>query len=147
MAQHGTILPGSKIGILGGGQLGRMMAFEGKKMGYDIVVLDPTPNAPGAQAADKQVVGGLNDLAAAKELAEQVDVLVYEFENLDVNVVQELERNYRLPQGSKISASPKTASRKRPTCATMASLWCHLQSSIIPRIWTKRWLRSASQAY
>lgn len=102
MADNKTILPGSTVGILGGGQLGRMMAMEAKRMGYDIVVLDPTPNAPGAQVADKQVIGGLNDLAAAKELAEQVDVLVYEFENLDVNVVQELERNYLLPQGSKI---------------------------------------------
>lgn len=102
MADNKAILPGSTIGILGGGQLGRMMALEGKRMGYDIICLDPAQNAPCAQVADKQVVGGLGDLAAAKELAEQVDVLVYEFENLDVNVVQELENNYRLPQGSKI---------------------------------------------
>lgn len=99
-----TVLPGATIGILGGGQLGRMLAFEGKKMGYSIVCLDPTPYSPCGQVADDQIVAPLDDLAAAVRLAERADVLVYEFENIDVRVVEELEKNYYLPQQSRILA-------------------------------------------
>lgn len=96
------ILPGSTIGILGGGQLGRMTAIEGRKMGYDIICLDPTPGCPCGQVADDQIVAGLDDVAAAIRLAERADVLIYEFENIDARLVEELERNYYLPQKSRI---------------------------------------------
>ena len=99
-----VILPGATIGILGGGQLGRMIAIEGRKMGYDILCLDPTPNCPCAQVADEQIVGQLNDLPAALKLAERSDVLIYEFENNDVGIVEELEKHYYLPQKSRILA-------------------------------------------
>lgn len=98
------ILPGSTIGILGGGQLGRMIAIEGKKMGYDIICLDPTPGCPCGQVADDQIVAPLDDLAAAVRLAERVDVLMYEFENVDFLVAEELARHYYLPQQSSILA-------------------------------------------
>ncbi|RYD02162.1 hypothetical protein N752_27305 [Desulforamulus aquiferis] len=96
------ILPGSTVGILGGGQLGRMMAIEAKKMGYDVICLDPDPDSPCGQVADEQIVSPLNDLDAAARLARRSDVVVYEFENIDVLLVQELEKNFYLPQGSKI---------------------------------------------
>ncbi|MEW6064714.1 MAG: 5-(carboxyamino)imidazole ribonucleotide synthase [Bacillota bacterium] len=98
------ILPGSTIGILGGGQLGRMTAIEGRKMGYGIICLDPTPGCPCGQVADDQIVAPLDDLAAAVRLAERADVLIYEFENIDVRVVEELARHYYLPQQSRILA-------------------------------------------
>ncbi|MHB8170710.1 MAG: 5-(carboxyamino)imidazole ribonucleotide synthase [Thermincolia bacterium] len=96
------ILPGSTVGILGGGQLGRMMAIEAKKMGYDVICLDPTPDSPCGQVADYQIVAPLDDLEAALKLAERSDVVVYEFENIDVRLVEELEKKYNLPQGSRI---------------------------------------------
>lgn len=96
-----TILPGSAIGILGGGQLGRMTAIEARKMGYRIFCLDPTPGRPCSQVADGQIVAGLDDVEAAIRLAEQSDVLIYEFENIDVRVVEELEKHYYLPQKSR----------------------------------------------
>lgn len=96
------ILPGATVGILGGGQLGRMMAIEAKKLGYDVICLDPDPYSPCGQVADDQIVAPLNDLQAAVKLARRADVLVYEFENIDVQLVEELEKNYYLPQGSKI---------------------------------------------
>ncbi|WP_028308885.1 5-(carboxyamino)imidazole ribonucleotide synthase [Desulfitibacter alkalitolerans] len=99
-----VILPGSTIGILGGGQLGRMTAIEGRKMGYRIICLDPTPGCPCGQVADDQIVAGLDDLAAAIRLAEKTDVLIYEFENIDIRLVEELEKNYYLPQKSHILA-------------------------------------------
>lgn len=98
------ILPGSTIGILGGGQLGRMIAIEGRKMGYDIICLDPTLGCPCGQVADDQIVAPLDDVAAAVSLAERADVLIYEFENIDVRVVEELEKKYYLPQKSRILA-------------------------------------------
>jgi len=97
-----TVLPGSTIGILGGGQLGRMVAIEGKKLGYDIICLDPTANSPCGQVADDQIVAPLDDLAAAVKLAERSDLIIYEFENIGLRVVEELERLYYLPQGSYI---------------------------------------------
>ena len=95
-----VILPGSTIGILGGGQLGRMTALEAKKMGYRVLCLDPTPNSPCGQVCDGQIVGSFNDLTAAEELAKQSDVIIYEFENISATVVKILETNYYLPQGS-----------------------------------------------
>jgi len=99
---RGVIYPGSTIGILGGGQLGRMIAIEGKRMGYNIVCLDPTPKSPCGQVADEQIVAALDDLTAAYQLGERSDLILYEFENISLEVVQELEQKFYLPQGSSI---------------------------------------------
>ena len=68
--------PGSTIGILGGGQLGRMMAVAARSMGYRVIVLDPNPRCPTAQVSDGVVVGALDDLEAMERLAAQVDEAV-----------------------------------------------------------------------
>jgi 5-(carboxyamino)imidazole ribonucleotide synthase len=86
------------IGILGGGQLGRMMALAARAMGYKIVVLDPTPNCPCGQIADKQIVAEFDDLDAAKELFDSCDVITYEFENVNLDVANALAA--KLPQTS-----------------------------------------------
>ena len=99
-----TILPGSTIGMLGGGQLGRMTAMEGKRMGYNIICMDPNPASPCGQVADEQVVAELNDMKAAVRMAEKTDILIYEFENIDINIIGELEKRYYLPQKSHILA-------------------------------------------
>ncbi len=98
------ILPGQVIGIIGGGQLGRMMAISAKEMGYRIAVLEPTVDSPCAQIADIEIVADYNDLAAIKELAAVSDVVTYEFENIDYACLQWLEENANLPQGSKLLA-------------------------------------------
>src|ERR1035437_7605072 len=85
------IPPGGTIGILGGGQLGRMMGFAARSMGYRIVVMDPDPACPAAAIADRVVVGGYDDAAAALELAGLVDVVTYELEHVDAGVVEALE--------------------------------------------------------
>lgn len=99
-----TILPGKMIGIIGGGQLGRMMAIAAKEMGYKIAVLDPKKNSPCGQVADVEIVASYDDLDAAKQLAEQCDVITYEFENVDHTVLTWLEENAHLPQGSELIA-------------------------------------------
>jgi 5-(carboxyamino)imidazole ribonucleotide synthase len=97
-----VVLPGETIGILGGGQLGRMIAIEAKKMGYSVICLDPTPNSPCGQVADDQIVAEFDDLEAAIRLAGRSALVLYEFENIDGGVVRELEKRYRLPQKSRI---------------------------------------------
>ncbi|WP_435796807.1 5-(carboxyamino)imidazole ribonucleotide synthase [Peribacillus frigoritolerans] len=99
-----TILPGSTIGIIGGGQLGRMMTVAAKSMGYDVAVLDPTPNSPCGQLADYEITASYNDLSAIKKLAELSDVITYEFENIDYEALKWIEENAYLPQGSVLLA-------------------------------------------
>lgn len=96
------ILPGQTIGILGGGQLGRMIILEGRKMGYRFVSLDPSPDCPASQVADRHLQGEYDDLEAAQRLAEQSDLILYEFENIDPHIVAYLETKTDVPQGSRL---------------------------------------------
>jgi len=93
-------LPPQTIGIIGGGQLGRMMAIAAKYMGYNIVVLDPTPNCPTAQVADNHIVAAYDNMDAIKKLTEQSDVITYEFENVDLEAASYIESKGKLPQGA-----------------------------------------------
>lgn len=96
-----TLQPGSTVGILGGGQLGRMMALSGSAMGYRFVTLDPTPDAPCGQVSE-QIVAAYDDREAARELARRSDVITYEFENVDAGVAAMLMEESYVPQGSKL---------------------------------------------
>jgi len=84
------------IGILGGGQLGRMLTLEAKRMGYRVVALEPLPNSPTGQIADEQIVAAYDDMRAIGELGARSDVVTYEFENIALASVQALENDRRL---------------------------------------------------
>jgi 5-(carboxyamino)imidazole ribonucleotide synthase len=101
------ILPGSTIGIIGGGQLGRMFALEARRMGYRIAVLEPDRQAPAVQVADEALLAPLDDRDAARRLASLSDVITLEWENADVDTVTELSgartgppRSARAPGGA-----------------------------------------------
>ncbi|MFF0830057.1 5-(carboxyamino)imidazole ribonucleotide synthase [Brevibacillus sp. NPDC003359] len=96
------IKPGSTLGILGGGQLGRMIALAGRAMGYRFVTMDPTADAPCGQTADRQIVASYDDVEAAMQLASVSDVISYEFENVDAQVAEVLESHAYVPQGSRL---------------------------------------------
>ncbi|MFA1819431.1 5-(carboxyamino)imidazole ribonucleotide synthase [Virgibacillus oceani] len=100
MQTNKQILPSQTIGIIGGGQLGRMMALAAKHMGYRIAVLDPTPDCPTAQVADHTITAAYDDLEAIKELSSVSDVITYEFENVDLTAASYLEKEGKLPQGA-----------------------------------------------
>ena len=100
--QSKQIKPGATIGILGGGQLGRMIALAGRAMGYRFVTMDPTPDAPCGQTADEQIVARYDDVEAAMRLAAASDVISYEFENVDAQVAEVLESKSYVPQGSRL---------------------------------------------
>jgi len=94
--------PGSTIGVLGGGQLGRMMAIEARRMGYRVVVLDPSARCPTAQVADGVVVGALDDLESAKHLARQVDVITLDTEHVPSELLAELEKLVPVRPGASV---------------------------------------------
>jgi 5-(carboxyamino)imidazole ribonucleotide synthase len=93
--------PGSMIGIIGGGQLGRMTAMAARQFGYRIAVLDPDADSPAAQVADRVIVAAYSDRDAARDLARICDVLTYEFENVDADAVEAaMELSPLIPSGS-----------------------------------------------
>ena len=95
------ILPPATIGIIGGGQLGRMMAIAAKQMGYKIAVLEPIKNGPLAQVADIEINAPYEDKVALTTLLQQCDVVTYEFENIDSHLIETLKSIGYLPQGSR----------------------------------------------
>ncbi|MSP14209.1 MAG: 5-(carboxyamino)imidazole ribonucleotide synthase [Chloroflexi bacterium] len=82
------ILPGATIGILGSGQLGRMLAIAARRMGYRIHTLSPFADTPTGQVADAEIVAAYDDLEAVRAFSRQIDVLTYEFENIPATTVE-----------------------------------------------------------
>jgi len=96
-----ALAPGSVIGIIGGGQLGRMLAMAAARLGYQTIILEPDSNAPAEQVANTQIVADYDDPAALQQLADLCDVVTYEFENVPVKAVQWLESRVAVRPGSK----------------------------------------------
>jgi 5-(carboxyamino)imidazole ribonucleotide synthase len=82
-----TILPGSMIAILGGGQLGRMTAMAARTMGYRVRVMDPEPSCPASFVVDETIVGPWGDVSAAQRLATGSDVVTLEIEQIGVDAL------------------------------------------------------------
>lgn len=93
----------NKIGIIGGGQLGKMLTLEAKKMGFHVTVIDPTPRSPAGQVADEQIVAPYNDEKAIRALAEKSDFLTFEIELANAKILDELSK-----KGLQINPSAKT---------------------------------------
>ncbi len=77
-----TILPGSTIGVLGSGQLGRMFAISARRMGYRVVTYSPDTDTPTGQIADEEIVASYDDLDRVRAFSQRVDVVTFEFENV-----------------------------------------------------------------
>ena len=80
--------PGSTLGILGGGQLGRYMAICAQQRGYTVAVLDPDPDAPAHQVAHRKIVAAYDDTAALEKLASHCQVVTFEFENVPASSLE-----------------------------------------------------------
>jgi 5-(carboxyamino)imidazole ribonucleotide synthase len=85
------IAPPATIGLLGGGQLGRMLALAARAMGYRIAVMDPDPRCPAASLADRRIVAGYDDVGGALRLAAISDVVTYELEHVAAEVVDAID--------------------------------------------------------
>lgn len=92
-----------KIGIVGGGQLGKMLALAAKKLGFTVYILDPTPESPAGQVADKQIIGDFKNEKKISELAHISDVLTFEIELANDQVFNQL-----IEKGKQVNPSPKT---------------------------------------
>ncbi len=93
----------NRIGIVGGGQLGKMLTLEAKKMGFHVTVIDPTPKSPSGQVADEQIVAPYNDEKAIRELAKKSDYMTFEIELANAQILNELSK-----KGIVINPSAKT---------------------------------------
>ncbi|MGF7186078.1 5-(carboxyamino)imidazole ribonucleotide synthase [Desulfitispora alkaliphila] len=95
--------PPHKIGIIGGGQLGKMMTIAAKQMGFHVTILDPVEDCPAAQVADRQIVAKYDDCVAITDLVQHCQVTTYEFEHIDSDILIELDE-----KGWDISPNPST---------------------------------------
>jgi 5-(carboxyamino)imidazole ribonucleotide synthase len=93
---------GSTIGILGGGQLGRMLALAAGRLGFDAVVLERDADSPAGRVAVRCLVGAYDDPAALKQLTDLADVVTYEFENVPAETVRLL-----VAQGAEVAPGPR----------------------------------------
>ncbi len=82
--------PGSTIGILGGGQLGRMLALAAARLGFDVAILTPEPGSPASRVAAHTVISAYDDPSALGELARLSDVVTFEFENVPAAAIERL---------------------------------------------------------
>ena len=78
------VLPGSTIGVFGSGQLGRMFAIEARKLGYRVHTFSPDSDTPTGQVADIETSSRYDDLDAVRNFAASVDVITFEFENVQI---------------------------------------------------------------
>lgn len=95
---------GDMIGIVGGGQLGKMMAQSAQKMGFKVAILDPDENCPAQYVAHEFINAAYSDDLALKRLGEISKVITYEFENIDAHQLETLSNQFNIPQGSETVA-------------------------------------------
>jgi len=94
-------LPGSTIGMLGGGQLGRMFTMAARSMGYEVIVLDPDPDSPAGKLATDHVCANYSDQTALDYLAKTCNVITTEFENVPATTLEALASSCPVRPGAK----------------------------------------------
>ena len=113
MTKTTPILPGSTIGCLGGGQLGRMFALAARKMGYRVQTVDPAPDSPTGQISDREFNVPFTDIATLTEFARGVDVVTYEFENIPVEALDALSGIVPLRPGRNVLYTTQNRLREK----------------------------------
>lgn len=108
------ILPGSVLGVLGGGQLGRMFALAAGELGYRVAVLVPQDDSPTGQVADRAVHAAYDDLDAVARFAREVDVVTFEFENVPAATAEAAARHAHVrPAGELLFTTQNRVREKR----------------------------------
>lgn len=96
-----ALKPGSTIGILGGGQLGRMLSVAAAQLGFDVCIFTDEPDSPASRVSAKTMVGNYLDRAALADFARRVDVVTTEFENVPAETAEAL-----IQAGARVAPSP-----------------------------------------
>ena len=86
-----VIAPRAALGVLGGGQLGRMFAIAARRMGYRVHTFSPEDDSPAGQVADLEVTASYEDLDALRTFAGGVEVVTFEFENVPIEAIDAVE--------------------------------------------------------
>ncbi len=107
------ILPGATLGILGGGQLGRMFTIAARTMGYKVMVLDPDPQSPAGRMADVHLQADYTDHGALRKMGEACAAVTTEFENVPAASLIELSRTCRVTPGAEAVAIVQDRSREK----------------------------------
>lgn len=106
--------PGSTVGLLGGGQLGRMFGIAARRMGYRVHTYEPAPDSPAGQISDREFTGSYQDRELLHEFVASVDVITFEFENIPSAVVEELaEQRPVYPRAEVLHICQNRAREKR----------------------------------
>ena len=107
------MLPGATIGVLGSGQLGRMLALEARRMGYRVYTLSPGVDTPTGQVADLEVSAEYDDIDAIRAFARGVDVMTFEFENVSTDAADAAAEIVPVrPSGSALHITQQRAREK-----------------------------------
>jgi 5-(carboxyamino)imidazole ribonucleotide synthase len=93
MPMENVIPPGSTIGLLGGGQLGRMFGIAARRMGYRVHTFEPSPDSPAGQISDREFNGAYTDWDLLETFVQSVDVVTFEFENIPAEVVDRISQS------------------------------------------------------
>jgi 5-(carboxyamino)imidazole ribonucleotide synthase len=112
------ILPGSTIGILGGGQLGRMMALSARSLGYRIACLDPDPHCGAHYVVEEHVVARFDDVLAAEWLASKSQVVTLEIEKIGLDALEAVERRAPLRPGAHVLGIVQDRAKQRAWLAS-----------------------------
>jgi len=108
-----TVLPGGTIGVLGGGQLGRMLAQAATRLGYRVHIFEPQANSPAGAVAHKEVNAAYEDIAALTAFARECDVVTYEFENVPAAPLRAIESLTRLHPHWQVLETCQNRSREK----------------------------------
>ena len=94
--------PGSTIGILGGGQLGRMIAMACSELGYRSLIYCPEGDNPAVEVSSEKIIGNWNDDELIKKFISSVDAVTLEFENIPIRTIKKIEKYFTVFPNSKV---------------------------------------------
>jgi len=150
-----VIAPGAALGILGGGQLGRMFAIAARRMGYRVHTFSPGDDTPTGQVADIEVTASYEDLDALRAFARQVDVVTFEFENVPIEAIDAIEQHAPVrPSGVALHTAQQRAREKTfladrgiPTAPFMAASTLDELWNAVAQIGTPAVIKTAAFGY
>jgi 5-(carboxyamino)imidazole ribonucleotide synthase len=155
LPQGRIIAPGSALGVLGGGQLGRMFALAARRMGYRVHTFSPDEDSPTGQVADLEVTAAYDDIDALRAFAGQVAVVTFEFENIPIEALDAIEEHAPIrPSANALHTAQQRAREKMfladrgfPTApfgqaSTLDELW-----EAVTRVGTPAVIKTAAFGY
>jgi 5-(carboxyamino)imidazole ribonucleotide synthase len=112
------IAPGATIGVLGGGQLGRMFGIAARRLGYRVHTYEAAPDSPAGQISDREFTGAYTDEAAIAEFLDSVDVVTFEFENIPAEVINRIAKRKPIRPRSEVLHICQNREREKTFLAT-----------------------------